>query len=93
MLDMSCTGPAQAGAFQRRQLLVKMDDNKVGSFPHFQTLQRCGANGETMAQPKPDCEPDARLYRSELSADNSADSYQEMQFTGEVEGTVELTEY
>ena len=93
ILDMSCTGSAQAGAFQRRQLLIRMDDNKVGRLPHFQTLRRCGANGETPAQPKPDCEPDARLYRSELSGDNSADSYQEMRFTGESEGTVELTEY
>ncbi|PBB67905.1 hypothetical protein CK228_15905 [Mesorhizobium sp. WSM4312] len=49
ILDMSCTDGESTD--ERRELLLKLEDNKVLRYPQHEVLQRCS---ELRAQPSPD---------------------------------------
>lgn len=95
ILDMTCSNEDETN-LPRRQLLLRLDDRKIASFPPLQVLKRCN----TVKVDKPEgavnseCPFNSRLYRSPLYRDQNATSFQELQFTdGEAGGNVRLTEH
>ncbi|TGS19048.1 hypothetical protein EN852_001610 [Mesorhizobium sp. M2E.F.Ca.ET.209.01.1.1] len=102
ILDMSC--PQEDGTrTAERQLLLRLGNGKIASFPPLQVLKRCDAVNLSQPQSTPgsqpraasgtDCPFNSRLYRSPLYEDTNAASFQELRFTdGDTQGNVMLTE-
>lgn len=93
ILDLKCTDEGEEKP-PRRELLLKLQDGKVASYPPLHVLKRCSSLKDAATKPfEPKCDFNSRLYRTPPFPNTDPGSYQELRFTnGLADGDIELTE-